>query len=119
LLRGIMDALLARRWSRVLTLVVVVMLAGVGSLAGLQPDAAARGADVDLPSGSSYLLTGRVVRVADGDVFTLLVNGQKKRIRMASIDAPEMEKENGRKGQPQANASSKALNALIDNKTLT
>src|SRR5690606_37027735 len=64
-------------------------------------------------------LTGRVVRVADGDTFNLLVNGKQERVRPASIDAPEVTKDRERPGQPTAQASKDALSALISGKTLT
>ena len=65
-----------------------------------------------------YALAGRVVHVADGDTFTLLVDGRRHRIRMASIDAPETSKGSGRPGQPMAQASRKALARLIAGKIL-
>lgn len=42
---------------------------------------------------NTHYLSGEVVRVADGDTFTLLVEGQQHRIRLHGIDCPE-------KGQP-------------------
>ncbi len=119
LLRKIMNALLARRWSRVLTLVVAAALAGLGSLTVLKPDASANDAKAGASSNSLYPLAGRVVRVADGDTFTLLVNGKQEKVRMASIDAPEVTKDSGRAGQPEAQNSKNALAALIAGKTLT
>ena len=38
---------------------------------------------------SAETLTGKVVRIADGDTFTLLVNKKQHRIRLHGIDAPE------------------------------
>jgi endonuclease YncB( thermonuclease family) len=67
---------------------------------------------------AQYALAGRVVHVADGDTFTLLVDGRRRRIRMASIDAPETTKGSDRPGQPMAQASRKALAGLIAGKTL-
>jgi endonuclease YncB( thermonuclease family) len=71
------------------------------------------------PARAAYILTGRVVRVSDGDTFNLLVNGKEQRIRMASIDAPEIKKDRQQPGQDQAQASRQALSALIAGKTLT
>ncbi|HUH59759.1 MAG TPA: thermonuclease family protein [Candidimonas sp.] len=71
------------------------------------------------PANTAYTLTGRVVRVSDGDTFNLLVNGKEQRIRMASIDAPEIKKDRQRPGQDQAQASRQALSALIAGKMLT
>ncbi|MBV6306485.1 thermonuclease family protein [Candidimonas humi] len=65
-----------------------------------------------------YVLAGRVVHVADGDTFTLLVDGRCHRIRMASIDAPETSKGSDRPGQPMAQASRKALAGLVAGKIL-
>lgn len=42
---------------------------------------------------TTQYLSGEVVRVADGDTFTMLVEGQQHRIRLHGIDCPE-------KGQP-------------------
>lgn len=42
---------------------------------------------------TTQYLSGDVVRVADGDTFTMLVEGQQQRIRLHGIDCPE-------KGQP-------------------
>lgn len=66
-----------------------------------------------------YPLAGRVVRVSDGDTFQLLVKGRQHKVRMASIDAPELGKDAQRRGQPHARASKDALAALIAGKTLT
>lgn len=41
-----------------------------------------------LPS-HALTLTGKVVKVADGDTLTILVDGQKERIRLVGIDTPE------------------------------
>jgi endonuclease YncB( thermonuclease family) len=58
-------------------------------------------------------LTGKVVKVTDGDTITvtLLVNTQR-RVRLAGIDAPE-------KGQPYGNASRKHLASLVAGKQVT
>src|SRR5690606_41000810 len=42
---------------------------------------------------NTHYLSGEVVRVADGDTFAMLVEGQQHRIRLHGIDCPE-------KGQP-------------------
>jgi micrococcal nuclease len=34
-------------------------------------------------------LTGKVVRIADGDTVTILVGGNQVRVRLFGIDAPE------------------------------
>ncbi|MDN5843675.1 MAG: thermonuclease family protein [Alcaligenaceae bacterium] len=67
----------------------------------------------------TYSLTGRVVRVADGDTFTLLVNRTRERVRMASIDAPEISHGSDRPGQDHGQAARQALAGMIAGKTLT
>jgi len=49
---------------------------------------------------------GRVVAVHDGDTITVLAAGRDLRVRLVGIDAPE-------RGQPFANASRHALEALV------
>jgi len=66
----------------------------------------------------AFQLSGKVVQVADGDTFTLLVGQRRERIRMASIDAPEITKDKQRPGQHMAQASRKALADLIAGKQL-
>ncbi|HWK62529.1 MAG TPA: thermonuclease family protein [Eoetvoesiella sp.] len=66
----------------------------------------------------AFHLRGRVVHVADGDTFTIMVDGRQQRVRMASIDAPETGKGRERPGQPMGQASKKALADLIAGKTL-
>lgn len=52
-------------------------------------------------------LTGRVIRVVDGDTFTLRTDsGEIVQVRLAEIDAPE-------RGQIYGNRSRKALDSLI------
>jgi endonuclease YncB( thermonuclease family) len=41
-------------------------------------------------------LAGQVVKVADGDTVTVLADGQKHRIRLAGIDAPELKQHHGK-----------------------
>jgi len=65
-----------------------------------------------------FFLRGSVVHVSDGDSFTLSVDGQRKKIRLASIDAPELGGPD-RPGQPFAREARKALAVLIHNKRLT
>ncbi|HLU20178.1 MAG TPA: thermonuclease family protein [Pusillimonas sp.] len=69
--------------------------------------------------GYEFELRGTVVHVADGDTFTLLVDQRRERIRMASIDAPEITKDKDRPGQPMSQASRKSLSSLIAGKLLT
>jgi endonuclease YncB( thermonuclease family) len=53
---------------------------------------------------SAEVLTGRVVRIADGDTLTLLVDKAQVKVRLECIDAPE-------KAQP---CGTKAKQALSD-----
>ena len=54
-------------------------------------------------------LTGKVVKVADGDTITILVGTEQHRIRLQGIDAPERK-------QPYGKASGRALSALVAGK---
>jgi micrococcal nuclease len=51
-------------------------------------------------------LTGKVVRIADGDTVTILVGGNQVRIRLFGIDAPE-------RGQEYSRKSTEALADLV------
>ena len=51
-------------------------------------------------------LTGKVVRIADGDTVTILVGGDQVRIRLFGIDAPE-------RGQDYSRRSREALAELV------
>jgi endonuclease YncB( thermonuclease family) len=44
-------------------------------------------------------LTGKVVRVADGDTLTVLVNRQQVRVRLLEIDAPESKQPFGKRSR--------------------
>ncbi len=62
---------------------------------------------------SADSLTGKVVKVADGDTITVLDNtNTQHRIRLQGIDAPERK-------QPFANASRKHLASLVAGKGVT
>ena len=66
-------------------------------------------------SVSAENLTGKVVRVSDGDTFVLLVDGNKQvRVRLHGIDAPEMSG-----GQPYCRQSRQALADMIASQTVT
>lgn len=59
----------------------------------------------------AQVLVGKVVKIADGDTFTLLVGGHEQvKVRLDGIDAPE-------KGQPYANRAKEYLSAMIWNDT--
>jgi len=117
LVHKLLRALMARRGVSLAVLVVVGALAGWSSQYGHRDVGATPTAEA--PRGA-YFLAGRVVHVTDGDTFNLLVNGRELRIRLASIDAPETgNSKNQRPGQPYAQASRKALAALIAGKSIT
>ena len=128
LVRSLASAVSSRRWGRALIVIVVLAVAGIGVLPQFERQAGAAAGDDqssaeirqagNAPAGG-FLLEGRVVRVADGDTFTMLVRGRQERIRMASIDAPEVTKNPDQPGQPYAQASRDALAGLIAGKTLS
>ena len=61
---------------------------------------------------ASETITGKVVRVIDGDTVVLLVAGNKQeRIRLADIDAPE-------RGQDFSDKSRQLLSSLVAGKTV-
>ena len=55
---------------------------------------------------NTQYLSGEVVRVADGDTFTLLVDGQQQRIRLYGIDCPE-------RGQPYSRVATQFTKELL------
>lgn len=128
-LRRALNALMSNRKARVLATAVLAAIA-VGAAvwppdqARNQPSSQASGSgaqaapQVVTPDGG-FVLEGRVVRVADGDTITLLVGSTQRRIRLASIDAPELQKDAQRRGQPHARASRDALASLVSGLTLT
>lgn len=61
------------------------------------------------------IYVGRVVKVSDGDTFTLLLaDSTQERVRMHGIDAPEK-----KGGQPYSRAAKDYLSSLIAGKTVT
>lgn len=59
----------------------------------------------------AQVLTGKVVKIADGDTFTLLVDEHDQvKVRLDGIDAPE-------KGQPFGNRAKEYLSSMIWNDT--
>ena len=58
-------------------------------------------------------LLGKVIKVADGDTITIVDDlGEKHRIRLAGIDAPE-------KNQPYGDISTQVLNKLVSGRIVT
>ena len=115
LVRRAIDLLMAKRWAGLLVLAGGAVLAIAGPYVAGEPDAP--GPAVRNAQGT-YALTGRVVQVSDGDTFNVQVQGRTERVRLASIDAPEMQNKD-RRGQPYAQASKRALSDLLSGKTLT
>ncbi len=60
---------------------------------------------------SAETLTGKVVHIADGDTFTMLIDRGQVKIRLSEIDTPE-------KRQDFGNKAKKALAALVFDKTV-
>ncbi len=62
---------------------------------------------------SAQMLRGNVVKISDGDTFTLLVRGNEQvKVRIDGIDAPE-------KGQAYGNRAKEYLSSLIWGKIIT
>lgn len=61
---------------------------------------------------ASAQLIGKVVAVADGDTFTMLVNNERVRIRLHGIDSPE-------KGQDFSNTAKEFLSNYVFGKTVS
>lgn len=68
-------------------------------------------------------VTGRVIHTDDGDtVIMLLADNSKLKIRLASIDAPEVSHTNhetGRIGQPYSNNSKEFLASMVQGRMVT
>jgi micrococcal nuclease len=61
---------------------------------------------------SATTLVGRVVKIADGDTLTIVVDGQQEKIRLSDIDTPERK-------QPYGTRAKQALSELTFGKTIT
>ena len=57
-------------------------------------------------------LVGRVVKIADGDTLTIVIDGRKEKIRLSDIDTPERK-------QPFGTRAKQALSELTFGKTIT
>ena len=68
-----------------------------------------------ISSCNAQSLNGKVVKVSDGDTFTLLLeNNSTVRIRLHGVDAPEM-----KGGQPYSRVSREYLSGMIAGKQVT
>jgi micrococcal nuclease len=65
-----------------------------------------------LPIEGTSQLDGKVVSIADGDTFTILVNNQQIKIRLHGIDCPE-------KGQDFSNVAKEFLSGYVFGKIVT
>lgn len=63
------------------------------------------------PFANAETITGRVVKVTDGDTITVLVDRAQRRIRLSEIDAPE-------RSQPFGNRARQALAGLVANRVV-
>ena len=54
----------------------------------------------------SFYYSGAIVRVADGDTFTMLVDGAEQRVRLFGIDCPE-------RGQPYSRVATEFTRELL------
>jgi micrococcal nuclease len=101
-------------------LIVALITGGIGYLSGGRAPSGG-GPAGGSPSGGkagTYVLQGRVVHVADGDTITLQTADGERRIRLASIDAPEIGHGEVKPGQPFGQGSRRSLEALVAGKTL-
>ncbi len=64
-----------------------------------------------LTSCAEHVITGKVISIADGDTFTMLVQEQQLKVRLHGIDAPE-------KGQEFSNVSKEFLSGLVFDKVV-
>jgi len=63
-------------------------------------------------SASAATLVGRVVKIADGDTLTIVVDDRQEKIRLSDIDTPE-------RRQPYGTRAKQALADLTFGKTIT
>lgn len=92
---------------------LVTFVVAMVTTAGLVPQAAAQ-------REFTPEFQGRVVHVDDGDtVVVLRADGQKTKVRLANIDAPETHHGRCRPGQPFGQKSGQALKQMVLGKQLT
>ncbi|WP_459614896.1 thermonuclease family protein [Bordetella sp. 2513F-2] len=66
-----------------------------------------------------YTLAGTVTQVPDGDTVTLRTAEGNRRIRLDSIDAPEVGSGSAQPGQPHSAAARRNLSALVEGRRVT
>jgi len=84
--------------------------------------AACGGGPVYSQTQTPYTLTGHIVSVTDGDTVVMQTAQTRARIRLASIDAPELGHDSGltpRPGQPYGEAARKFLAGLVQGHVIT
>lgn len=118
LVSRLMTALFANRRSRIVASLVAVVVAALSGVTAFGPGANTGSTTAAPAKQGNYSLKGKVVQVADGDTFTVLVDGRQQRVRLASIDAPETTKDRQQPGQPMAQASKDALARLVAGKNV-
>lgn len=67
---------------------------------------------LSVTSAMALELQGRVVKIADGDTLTILVDGQQEKIRLSDIDTPERK-------QPFGTRAKQALAGMTFGKTFS
>src|SRR3546814_17179533 len=80
--------------------VVILCIAAGAAGASLFAQSSTQHDSASSPHDSgTYYLTGRVVRVADGDTLTVVANRKRARVRTARIDAPRFSHRSARHGR--------------------
>ena len=105
--------------SWLILLVVAVSVVGFYFQQDISNEFIAMPAAVSDKQPGHYTLTGVVTHVADGDTINLRVDGQRQRIRLASIDAPETEGQTDQPGQTYAEQAQQQLANLVLQKNIT
>lgn len=96
---------------------VIVLAAAVGGFLAEDSSTSTSTTTVTRAKGP-FVLEGPITHVADGDTINIQVNGQRERVRLANIDAPESEGRSDRPGQPFAEESQQALAKMVLNQHL-
>lgn len=111
--------LLKTPMGKVIAAVILAVVAAAGYLTEEDSSSSTQTtAQTPRPKGE-FVLQGKVTHVADGDTINVQVNGQRERVRLANIDAPESDGRSDRPGQAYADQSQQAMAAMVLNKTLT
>ncbi|MDA0831552.1 MAG: thermonuclease family protein [Proteobacteria bacterium] len=69
----------------------------------------------EIPMSQSEVFRGEVVRIADGDTITVLINdGQKIKVRFGGIDTPEMDQPFGTEARDQLSRLIRGKSVICD-----